>query len=99
MLAGHLIGLSFFGLIAPSTQQALVPLMSGIHSVLGAFLLGVAIPRGTITDSLQAAIGLLTAAFGAAVFRLRGAQHQDWTRQYRLAVGDDVAHPRSATAA
>ena len=42
--------------------------MSGIHAVFGAFLLGVAIPRGVLTDRLQAAIEPLTTALLVPLF-------------------------------
>jgi Kef-type K+ transport system membrane component KefB len=42
--------------------------ISGIHSVFGAFILGVAMPRGVLTERLQAAIEPLTTALLVPLF-------------------------------
>jgi len=61
----------------------------GIHAVFGAFVLGVAMPRGAAVPRASAAnrTGDYFAA-GTAVLRLFRTQFADRSRQLRLAVGD-----------
>ncbi len=50
----------------------------GVHAVFGAFLLGLAMPRGEFAQRLHRMVGpVTTAAPAAAVLRLLGAQHAD----------------------
>ena len=49
--------------------------MTGIHSVFGAFLLGVAIPRGVLTDRLQSTIEPLTTALLVPLFFVYAGLH------------------------
>jgi Kef-type K+ transport system membrane component KefB len=65
------------GTVSPSVLTSMLVVLAvgawftdrvGVHSVFGAFLLGVAIPRGRLTDGLRAAIEPLTTALLIPLF-------------------------------